>query len=229
MFATAINGSARCRLRTIGVWRLLFASGRGKPRKGTAIVNPPDPGQYPAFQMLLALAGSPCITRGRCGSLRLHRGGLTPPTFRRSPGAPVHSIKTGPWEEARGGHRFTESIVSGHIFLLICRCKILWRRSYCEINKRFVARVLDAMGVSGRGPNNVASSELRLLLFTHKKQAGTALNDPYLFRSGMRMPFRYRTWVHRNSGNRNASFGSIAGPHQLLRPLARVSEHRYIL
>ena len=31
---------------------------------------------------------------GRCGSLRLHRDGLAPSTFRRSPGAPVHSIKT---------------------------------------------------------------------------------------------------------------------------------------
>jgi hypothetical protein len=32
------------------------------------------------------------MTRGRCGSLRLHRNGLAPSTFRRSPGAPVHSI-----------------------------------------------------------------------------------------------------------------------------------------
>jgi len=31
---------------------------------------------------------------GRCGSLRLHRDGLAPSTFRRYPGAPVHSIKT---------------------------------------------------------------------------------------------------------------------------------------
>jgi hypothetical protein len=38
-----------------------------------------------------ALAGIPCITRGRCGSLLLHRDGLSPPTFRRSPGAPVHT------------------------------------------------------------------------------------------------------------------------------------------
>ena len=35
------------------------------------------------------------ITRGRCGSLRLHRNGLAPSTFRRSPGAPVHSIMSG--------------------------------------------------------------------------------------------------------------------------------------
>ena len=33
------------------------------------------------------------MTRGRCGSLRLHRNGLAPSTFRRSPGAPVHSIR----------------------------------------------------------------------------------------------------------------------------------------
>jgi hypothetical protein len=32
------------------------------------------------------------MTRGRCGSLRLHRNGLAPSTLRRSPGAPVHSI-----------------------------------------------------------------------------------------------------------------------------------------
>ena len=32
------------------------------------------------------------MTRGRCGSLRLRRDGLAPSTFRRSPGAPVHSI-----------------------------------------------------------------------------------------------------------------------------------------
>jgi hypothetical protein len=32
------------------------------------------------------------MTRGRCGSLRLHRNGLAPSTFRRSPGAPVHHI-----------------------------------------------------------------------------------------------------------------------------------------
>jgi len=34
------------------------------------------------------------MTRGRCGSLRLHRDGLPPSTFRRSPGAPVHSINS---------------------------------------------------------------------------------------------------------------------------------------
>ena len=31
------------------------------------------------------------MTRGRCSSLRLHRDGLAPSTFRRSPGAPVHT------------------------------------------------------------------------------------------------------------------------------------------
>ena len=33
------------------------------------------------------------ITRGRCSSLRLHRDGLAPSTFRRSPGAPVPTLK----------------------------------------------------------------------------------------------------------------------------------------
>jgi hypothetical protein len=47
----------------------------------------------PCERFTSVLAGSPCITRGRCGSLRLHRGGLPPPTSRRSPGAPVHRIK----------------------------------------------------------------------------------------------------------------------------------------
>jgi hypothetical protein len=31
------------------------------------------------------------MTWGRCSSLRLHRDGLAPSTFRRSPGAPVHN------------------------------------------------------------------------------------------------------------------------------------------
>jgi len=31
------------------------------------------------------------MTRGRCSSLRLHRDGLAPSTFRRSPGAPAHT------------------------------------------------------------------------------------------------------------------------------------------
>jgi hypothetical protein len=38
-----------------------------------------------------ALADSPCITRGQCGSLHLHRDGLPPSTSCRSPGAPVHT------------------------------------------------------------------------------------------------------------------------------------------
>ena len=42
-----------------------------------------------------ALADNPCITRGRYGSLHLHRDGLPPSTFCRSPGAPVHSINSG--------------------------------------------------------------------------------------------------------------------------------------
>ena len=36
--------------------------------------------------------GSPRMTRGRCGSLPLHRRGLSPRTSCRSPGAPVHPI-----------------------------------------------------------------------------------------------------------------------------------------
>jgi hypothetical protein len=47
----------------------------------------------PCERFTSALADNPCITRGRCGSLLLHRDGLPPSTFCRSPGAPVHSIK----------------------------------------------------------------------------------------------------------------------------------------
>ena len=46
----------------------------------------------PCERFTAALAGSPCITRGRCGSLLLHRDGLPPSTSCRSPGAPVHPI-----------------------------------------------------------------------------------------------------------------------------------------
>ena len=35
------------------------------------------------------------MTRGRCGSLNLHRKGLAPSTSCRSPGAPVHIISHG--------------------------------------------------------------------------------------------------------------------------------------
>jgi hypothetical protein len=41
-----------------------------------------------------AMEDSPRITRGRCGSLLLHRDGLPPSASCRSPGAPVHSIRS---------------------------------------------------------------------------------------------------------------------------------------
>jgi hypothetical protein len=47
----------------------------------------------PCERFTPALAGIPCITRGQCGSLLLHRDGLPPSTFCRSPGAPVHRIR----------------------------------------------------------------------------------------------------------------------------------------
>ena len=49
----------------------------------------------PCERFTSALAGSPCITRGRCGSLRLRRDGLPPSASCRSPGAPVHPIRKG--------------------------------------------------------------------------------------------------------------------------------------
>jgi hypothetical protein len=45
----------------------------------------------PCERFTSALADNPCITRGQCGSLHLHRDGLPPSTFCRSPGAPVHT------------------------------------------------------------------------------------------------------------------------------------------
>jgi hypothetical protein len=54
------------------------------------------PRLHPCERLTSALADNPCITRGRYGSLHLHRDGLPPSTFCRSPGAPVHSIKSGP-------------------------------------------------------------------------------------------------------------------------------------
>ena len=48
----------------------------------------------PCERFTSVLADNPCITRGRCGSLLLHRDGLPPSTFCRSPGAPVHSINS---------------------------------------------------------------------------------------------------------------------------------------
>jgi len=48
----------------------------------------------PCERFASALAGNPRSTRGRCGSLRLHRDGLPPSTFCRSPGAPVHLINS---------------------------------------------------------------------------------------------------------------------------------------
>ena len=42
------------------------------------------------------------MTRGRWGSLYLHRDGLAPSTFRRSPGAPVHSIISDIFASFRG-------------------------------------------------------------------------------------------------------------------------------
>ena len=47
----------------------------------------------PCERFTSALADNPRITRGRYGSLLLHRDGLPPSTFCRSPGAPVHSIR----------------------------------------------------------------------------------------------------------------------------------------
>ena len=43
---------------------------------------------FPCRRFASGLAADPRTARGRCGSLRLHRSGLAPPTPCRSPGAP---------------------------------------------------------------------------------------------------------------------------------------------
>ena len=48
----------------------------------------------PCERFTSALADNPCITRGQCGSLLLHRDGLPPSTSCRSPSAPVLSINS---------------------------------------------------------------------------------------------------------------------------------------
>src|SRR5215472_754231 len=48
-----------------------------------------QPGLYtPLSTLRVTPRGATCMTRGRCGSLPLHRSGLSPPTSCRSPGAP---------------------------------------------------------------------------------------------------------------------------------------------
>jgi hypothetical protein len=51
-----------------------------------------SPAPSPVNASPLPSRAAPCITRGRCGSLLLHRDGLPPSTSCRSPGAPVHII-----------------------------------------------------------------------------------------------------------------------------------------
>ena len=65
----------------------------------------------PCERFTPTLTASPCITRGRCGSLSLHRSGLAPPTFRQSPGAPVHSIKSGHRRPRLGSRGMRNSLV----------------------------------------------------------------------------------------------------------------------
>ena len=48
-----------------------------------------QPGLHtPLSTLRVTPRGATCMTRGRCGSLPLHRSGLSPPTSCRSPGAP---------------------------------------------------------------------------------------------------------------------------------------------
>src|SRR4029077_7483183 len=59
---------------------------------------------FPCERFTSALADNPRITRGRYGSLLLHRDGLPPSTFCRSPGAPVHN-------RTRHRHRNTPRVI----------------------------------------------------------------------------------------------------------------------
>jgi hypothetical protein len=68
----------------------------------------------PCERFTSALTGIPCITRGRCGSLLLHRDGLPPSTSCRSPGAPVHTwpmCDPARLARPRSGYRGTAAII----------------------------------------------------------------------------------------------------------------------
>jgi hypothetical protein len=75
---------------------------------GTENINTPNlsyAAQYlacalPCERFTSAVADSPCSTRG--GSLHLHRDGLPPSTFCRSPGAPIHPSVGGLFHLADG-------------------------------------------------------------------------------------------------------------------------------
>ena len=64
----------------------------GKHRRPELVLRRSIPSlRTPLSTLRLQPHGHTRITRGRCGLLRLHRNGLAPSTFRRSPGAPVHT------------------------------------------------------------------------------------------------------------------------------------------
>jgi hypothetical protein len=76
------------------------------------------------------------MTRGRCGSLNLHRKGLAPSTSCRSPGAPVHPNKSyGVWVGVCAGVRMIEPYSlrrtgAGDILLFAVRADDAQSRSY---------------------------------------------------------------------------------------------------
>ncbi len=82
------------------------------------------------------------MTRGRCGSLNLHRKGLTPSTSCRSPGAPVQPIS---WYDRyqSGGPEALDDRSS--------RPNRVWNRIPDDIRVRLVQLALDEPALSRRG------------------------------------------------------------------------------
>ena len=104
----------------------------------------------PCERFTTALADSPCITRGRYGSLHLHRDGLPPSTFCRSPGAPVHSITSGLMQ--CGKQLYEAANLTAAIW-----CSVRWPifDHAIRANIHLTGRALTLRSVSARGPGRL--------------------------------------------------------------------------
>ena len=71
------------------------------------------PGALPCERFASALADNPCVTRGRYGSVPLHRDGLPSSAFCWSPGAPVHHINNASHGFSHGVPRTTLALRCG--------------------------------------------------------------------------------------------------------------------
>ena len=66
----------------------------GKHQRPELVLRRSIPSLCLPYQRFACSLAAHAHNSGRCGSLRLHRDGLAPSTFRRSPGAPVHHINS---------------------------------------------------------------------------------------------------------------------------------------